>query len=133
MCPSLLPALHLHRGRLFFAYFLQFLKRLPCFPSLAPRGVYRLSKILMGRLNGAGVLTRAGRLIKTYENLDSPFPAHTRTENGLVVPCMYHGRSPSHQVAKTLKNKLCKASKLHAHMHIEVSDTPVRKKSVFKN
>ena len=57
----------------FFAYFLQFLKRLPYFPSLAPRGVYRLSKILMGRLNGAGVLTRAGRLIKTYENLDSPF------------------------------------------------------------
>ena len=26
-----------------------------------------------------GALTRAGVLIKTYENLDLPFPAHTRT------------------------------------------------------
>ena len=26
-----------------------------------------------------GALNRAGALIKTYENLDLPFPAHTRT------------------------------------------------------
>ena len=26
-----------------------------------------------------GALNRAGTLIKTYENLDLPFPAHTRT------------------------------------------------------
>ena len=43
-----------------------------------------------------------------------------KRENGLVVPCIYHGHSPSHQVAKILKNELCKASKLYAHMQIEL-------------
>ena len=46
-----------------------------------------------------------------------------KRENGLVVPCIYHGRSPSHQVTKTLKNELCKASKLYAHMQIEIPDS----------
>ena len=32
-----------------------------------------------GALNRAGALTRAGALIKTYQNIDSPFPAHTQT------------------------------------------------------
>ena len=51
-----------------------------------------------------------------------------KRENRLVVPCIHHGCSPSHQVAKTLKNKLCKTSKLYAHMQIEVLDTPVIRK-----
>ena len=54
-----------------------------------------------------------------------------KRENGLVVPCIYHGRLPSHQVAKTLKNEPCKASKLCAHMQTEVPDTPVTKKGLF--
>ena len=52
--------------------------------------------------------------------------------NGLVVPCIYLGHLPSHQVAKTLKNKLYKTNKLYAHMQIGVPGTPVTKKSVFK-
>ena len=32
-----------------------------------------------------------------------------KRENELVVSCMHHGCSPSHQVTKTLKNELCKA------------------------
>ena len=51
-----------------------------------------------------------------------------KRENGLVVPCIYHGRSPSHLVAKTLKNEPCKASKLY---EVKVPDTPVTKKVCF--
>ena len=47
--------------------------QIPYFRGLAPRGAYRFSKFLVGALN------RAGALIKTYDNLDLPFPAHTRT------------------------------------------------------
>ena len=54
-----------------------------------------------------------------------------KRENGLVVPRVYHGRSPSHQVAKTLKNELCKASKLYADMQIKVPDTPITKQVCF--
>ena len=54
-----------------------------------------------------------------------------KRENGLVAPCIYHGRSPSHQVAKTLKNEPCKASKLYAHMQIKVPNTLVTEKSLF--
>ena len=103
------------------------------FPRFSAPGRLPIFEDFGGALNRTGTLTRARALIKTYDNLDSPFPAHIRTENGLVVPCIYHGRSPSHQVAKTLKNELCKASKLYAHMQIEVPDTPVTKKVWFKN
>ena len=43
-----------------------------------------------------------------------------KRENGLVVPCVYHGRSTSFQVAKILKKQLIKASALYKHMKIEV-------------
>ena len=46
---------------------------IPYFRGLAPRGACRFSKFFGGALN------RSGALIKTYENLDLTFPAHTRT------------------------------------------------------
>ena len=54
-----------------------------------------------------------------------------KRENGLVVPCVYHGRSTSFQVAKILKKQLIKASALFIHMKIEVSGTAIIKKSLF--
>ena len=36
-----------------------------------------------------------------------------KRENGLVVPCVYHGRSTFFQVAKILKKQLIKASALY--------------------
>ena len=52
--------------------------------------------------------------------------------NGLVVPCVYHGRSTSFQVAKKLKKQLIKASALYKHMKIEVSGTAIIKKACFE-
>ena len=43
------------------------------------QGRLPIFEVFGGALNRAGALTRAGVLIKTYENLDLPFPAHTRT------------------------------------------------------
>ena len=53
-----------------------------------------------------------------------------KRENGLVVPCVYHGRSTI-QVAKILKKQLIKASALYKHMKIEVSGTAIIKKACF--
>ena len=39
-----------------------------------------------------------------------------KRENGLVVPCVYHGRPTSFQVARILKKQLIKASTLYKHM-----------------
>ena len=50
--------------------------------------------------------------------------------NGLVVPCVYHGRSASFQVAKILKKQLIKAIALYKHMKIEVWDCN-NKKGLF--
>ena len=55
-----------------------------------------------------------------------------KRENGLVVPCVYHGRSTSFQVAKILKKQLTKASALYKHMKIEVSGTAIIKKACFE-
>ena len=55
-----------------------------------------------------------------------------KRENGLVVPCVYHGRSASFQVAKILKKQLIKASALYKHMKIEVSGTAIIKKACFE-
>ena len=52
-------------------------------------------------------------------------------ENGLVVPCVYHGRSTSFQVAKILKKQLIKASALYKHMKIEVSRAAIIKKKLI--
>ena len=54
-----------------------------------------------------------------------------KRENGLVVPCVYHGFSTSFQVAKILKKQLTKASALYKHMKIEVSGTAIIKKACF--
>ena len=54
-----------------------------------------------------------------------------KRENGLVVPCVYHGRSTSFQVAKILKKQLIKAGALYKHMKIEVSGTAIIKKLVL--
>ena len=56
-----------------------------------------------------------------------------KRENGLVVPCVYHGRSTSFQVAKILKKQLIKASALYKHMKIEVSGTAIIKKLVLSS
>ena len=55
-----------------------------------------------------------------------------KRENGLVVPCVYHGRSTSFQVAKILKKQPIKASALYKHMKIEVSGTAITKKACFE-
>ena len=52
-----------------------------------------------------------------------------KMENGLVVPCVYHGRSTFFQVAKILKKQLIKASALYKQMKIEVSGTAIIKKA----
>ena len=49
------------------------------FPRFSAPGRLPIFEVFGGALNRAGTLTRAGALIKTYENLDLPFPAHTRT------------------------------------------------------
>ena len=54
-----------------------------------------------------------------------------KRENGLVVPCVYHGRSSSFHVAKVLKNELHKDSVLYGHLKIEVSGIAVIKKACF--
>ena len=53
-----------------------------------------------------------------------------KRENGLVVPCVYHGRSTSFQVAKIIKKRLIKASALYKHMKIEASGTAIIKKKL---
>ena len=49
------------------------------FPRFSAPGRLPIFEDFGGELNRSGALTRAGALIKTYENLDLPFPAHTRT------------------------------------------------------
>ena len=49
------------------------------FPRFNAPGRLPIFEVFGGAINRAGPLTRAGALIKTYENLDSPFPVHTRT------------------------------------------------------
>ena len=56
-----------------------------------------------------------------------------KRENGLVVPCVYHGCSSPSQVAKILKIELHKASALYKYVRIEVSETVITKKLVFRN
>ena len=48
-------------------------------PRFSAPGRLPIFEVFGGALNRTGALTRAGALIKTYENLDLPFPAHTRT------------------------------------------------------
>ena len=48
------------------------------------------------------------------------------------VPCVYHGRSTSFQVAKILKKQLIKASALYKHTKIEVSGTAIIKRACFE-
>ena len=55
-----------------------------------------------------------------------------KRENGLVVPCVYHGCSTSFQVAIILKRQLIMVSALYKHMKIEVSGTAIIKKACFK-
>ena len=55
------------------------LKACTVFPRFSVPGRLPIFEVFGGALNRAGALTRAGTLIKTYENLDLPFPAHTRT------------------------------------------------------
>ena len=55
-----------------------------------------------------------------------------KRENGLVVPCVYHGRSTSFQVAKILKKQPIKASALYKHMKIRsIWDCNNKKKLVL--
>ena len=54
-----------------------------------------------------------------------------KRENGLVVPCVYHGCSTSFQVAENTQKQLIKASALCKHMKIEVSGTAIIKKVGF--
>ena len=49
------------------------------FPRFSAPGRLPIFEVFDGVLNRAGALTQAGVLIKTYENLDLPFPAYTRT------------------------------------------------------
>ena len=49
------------------------------FPRFSALGRLPIFEVFGGALNRARVLTRAGALIKIYENLDLPFPAHTQT------------------------------------------------------
>ena len=56
-----------------------------------------------------------------------------KRENGLVVPCVYHGRSTSFQVAKMLQKQLIKTSALCKHMKIEVSGTAIIRKACFED
>ena len=49
------------------------------FPRFSAPGRLPIFEVFGGALNRAGALARAGALIKTYENLDLPFPGHTRT------------------------------------------------------
>ena len=56
----------------------------------------------------------------------------TKRENGLVVPCIYHGRSSSFHVAKLLKNELHKANVSYGHMKFEASGAALIKKLVFR-
>ena len=53
--------------------------RTTVFPRFSAPGRLPIFEVFGGALNQAGALTRSGVLIKTYENLDLPFPAHTRT------------------------------------------------------
>ena len=55
-----------------------------------------------------------------------------KRKNGLVVPCVYHGRSASFQVAEILKKQLIKTSALYKHMKIEVSGTAIINKACFE-
>ena len=67
--------------------------------------------------------------ISWKEHLDCRSYWSRKRENGLIVPGIFHRRSPSYQVAKTLKNELCKASKLYAHMQIKVPELSLPKKN----
>ena len=49
------------------------------FPRFSTPGRLPIFEVFGGALNRAGALTRALTFIKTYENLDLPFPAYTRT------------------------------------------------------
>ena len=49
------------------------------FPRFSALGYLLIFEVFGGALNRTGALTRASTLIKTYENLDLPFPAHNRT------------------------------------------------------
>ena len=55
-----------------------------------------------------------------------------KSENSLVVPCVYHGRSTYFQVAKVLRKQLIKASVLYKHDKSEVSGTAIIKKACFE-
>ena len=49
------------------------------FPRFSALGRLPIFEVFGGALNRTGQLTREGALIKTYEKLDLPFPAHIRT------------------------------------------------------
>ena len=49
------------------------------FPRFNAPGRLPIFEDFGGALNRTGALTRAGTFIKTDENVDSPFPTHTRT------------------------------------------------------
>ena len=54
-------------------FFFHSFERSTVFPRFSALGPLPIFGVFSGALN------RAGALIKTYENLDLPFPAHTRT------------------------------------------------------